>query len=298
VSKPTIRIKNFSKHLQSADSYLKESFPEILITKALLKSHLQESFNDSNDRFNSAQGELLCLGTTCSRKAEHFEKQWKGMCLVFPSGELRTNISNFQPNLTNVGIASIRWGSISDDSENRLQIPFITEKWEIGIGLKQKIQQIVFPSSSAENLNSTRRIFSFNLDVFAVRSMNEVAILECSRIEDKRPYLRHCFTLPLPSLRMSASNYIADVSFDASGSQIFTITDTGHWTVCEVSVQTENAAILASGSLKLNTLPNGEARTNWWKTQWMEDTIHLLICESKALHLLNPSVLHFWMNLI
>lgn len=66
-------------------------FPEALIPQTLLKENLRESYADDDEKFDHAQGELLALGIT--RYVKVGGGQWKRLCVAFPTGELRTNIS-------------------------------------------------------------------------------------------------------------------------------------------------------------------------------------------------------------
>jgi hypothetical protein len=91
--------KNLSRSIRSAESYLKDSYPGAQIPQSLLKSHLRESLGISEGGFDVSQGELLGLGVTRYSRVGRTGKQVMGqrgrMCLVFPSGELGTNISTF-----------------------------------------------------------------------------------------------------------------------------------------------------------------------------------------------------------
>lgn len=129
-----------------------------------------------------------------------------------------------------------------------------------------------------------------SIDFFAVRTMTEVAILTCSRTEDKRAFVQQCITLPLPSTATAKAKYIADTAFNSSGSQIATVTDKGFWTIYDLSVQAKQSSLVASRSLELPELSAGERRTGWWKIEWIEQSNNLLVAESKGLHLLNLNV--------
>lgn len=168
----------------------------------------------------------------------------------------------------------------------------MTERSQVEVTFKRPIQQIVFPGSGAyEDLCGKLILCCFlRLDFFAVRTMTEVAILACSRTQDKRPFVRQCSTLPLPSTALAESTYIADVAFNSSGSQIATVTDKCFWAVYDVSVKMTQSSLTASGSLELPELSAGERRSGWAKIAWIEQTNDLLIAESKGLHLLNFNV--------
>src|SRR5271170_1871467 len=137
---------------------------------------------------------------------------------------------------------------------------------------------------------SSFRARSLIIDYFAVRTMTEVAILACSRTEDKRAFVSHCMTLPFPSTGHLRSKYVADTSFNSRGSQITTVTDRGFWTVYDLSIPAKTVSQVASGWLELPELSAGEGRTGWWKIEWIEETNDLLIAESKGLHVLNFNV--------
>src|SRR5277367_1034780 len=137
---------------------------------------------------------------------------------------------------------------------------------------------------------SSFRECCLNIDFFAVRTMTEVAILTCSRTEDKRAFVQHCTTVPLPSTGHMRSKYVADTAFNSSGSQIATVTDRGFWTVYNLSIPAKTVSVVASGWLELPELSAGEGRTGWWKIEWIEQTNDLLLAESKGLHLLNFNV--------
>jgi hypothetical protein len=120
--------------------------------------------------------------------------------------------------------------------------------------------------------------------------MNEVAILTCSRSNKTRPFVQKCLTLPLPSLGLAKSKYIADTTFNTDGSQIAAVTDHGFWSIFDVSVRRATASVVASGWIELPELSAGETRSGWWKMEWIDRTNDLLIAESKGLHLLNLNV--------
>ena len=141
---------------------------------------------------------------------------------------------------------------------------------------------------------SSFRALCLSVDFFAVRTMTEVAILTCSRTEDKRAFVQLCMTLPLPSTGHMKSKYVADTAFNSSGSQIATVTYRGFWTVYGLSFPAKTVSVAASGWLELPELSAGENRAGWWKIEWIEETNDLLVAESKGLHLLNfnvPSVI-------
>jgi hypothetical protein len=92
----TKSTKNLTQNVQSLESYLKERFPAAQIPQSLLKSHLRESLGISEGSFDFAQGELLGLGVTRhtrGRTESQIAEESKRFCLVFPSGELGTNVS-------------------------------------------------------------------------------------------------------------------------------------------------------------------------------------------------------------
>ena len=120
--------------------------------------------------------------------------------------------------------------------------------------------------------------------------MSEVAILMCSRTEDKHPFVHHCLTLPSPLLKNTMSKYITDTAFTSNGSQIAVITDQGHWTVYHLSVKKGMAEVVAAGSIELPVLAPGEHRTTWWKMEWNNNSDGLVIAENNALHYLNTTV--------
>ena len=116
--------------------------------------------------------------------------------------------------------------------------------------------------------------------------MNEVAILTCSRTDERRPSLHQSITLLLSSLSNTAK-HMADVNFNQSGSHIATITDNGYWTVFELSIRRKASSIVSAGLVQL--FP-GEHRTGWWKLEWASNNDGLVIAESKGLHLVNVDV--------
>ena len=136
----------------------------------------------------------------------------------------------------------------------------------------------------------TSSVRCLSIDFFAVRTMTEVAILTCSRTDDKRAFVQQCITLSLPSTATANSKYIADTAFNSSGSQIATVTDKGFWAIYDLSIQAKQSSLVASGSLELPELSAGERRTGWWKIEWIEQSNDLLVAESKGLHLLNLNV--------
>jgi hypothetical protein len=96
-SKSDINTINHSKRLRNAESYLKDLFPEALVARSILQENLRESNANVDDTFNLAQGELLGLGITryarVGGNGRYVGGLWKRICIAFPSGELRTNIS-------------------------------------------------------------------------------------------------------------------------------------------------------------------------------------------------------------
>jgi hypothetical protein len=119
--------------------------------------------------------------------------------------------------------------------------------------------------------------------------MNEVTIMKCLQTEDKAPSVSRCFTVPVQSLRETSSNFIADTTFDPSGTRIITITDQGFWSVCGLQERMGDADLLASGGIVLPSLPEEEVRTGWWKLEWSESET-LFVAESKGLYRLNVEV--------
>jgi len=93
----TANTKNFSKQLQSAESYLKDAFPNALIPRALLSETLKEAHSNPTGTYNAAQGQLLDLGITRYVQQNGIGRrtggQWKRLCIAFCSGELRTDVS-------------------------------------------------------------------------------------------------------------------------------------------------------------------------------------------------------------
>jgi hypothetical protein len=128
------------------------------------------------------------------------------------------------------------------------------------------------------------------LDFFAVRTTSEVAVLTCSRTEDKHPSVQHCLNLPSPFVASSTSKCILDTAFNHLGSQIATVTDRGYWTVYDLSVRDKIASVIASGDIDLSNLPPAEQRTGWWKIEWTDNPDELIVAESKGLHVLNITV--------
>ena len=98
-------------------------------------------------------------------------------------------------------------------------------------------------------------------DFFAVRTMNEVTILKCSHTEEKRPSIHLWLTIPVPSLASTSSKYIADTTFDPSGTRIATITDQGYWSITEISTRKEELEPVASGVIIVPSLPERQVRT-------------------------------------
>ena len=162
----------------------------------------------------------------------------------------------------------------------------------MNVTFKGPIQQIVFPVSARyEDLCGKFLLCALlTVDFFAVRTLTEVAILKCSRTEDKRAFVEYSMTLPLPPMGHAKSKYIADTTFSPSGSQIATVTDQGFWTVYDLNIRAETASLVASGWLDLPELSVGEMRTGWWKIEWDDQTNNLLVAESKGLHFLNLNV--------
>jgi hypothetical protein len=76
---------------------LRNNYPDAQIPQDLLKQNLDESLRESQETFDLAQGELLGLGVTryarMGGSGGRAGGQFKGLCMVFPSGKLRTNIS-------------------------------------------------------------------------------------------------------------------------------------------------------------------------------------------------------------
>lgn len=128
------------------------------------------------------------------------------------------------------------------------------------------------------------------LDYFAVRTMTEVAILTCSRTEDKHPFVRRAVTLPFSCLDHTSSDYIADTIFCLTDTRIATITNQGYWTICEFSIRKGTASVVRSGTIGIPILPEGEKRTGWWKMEWTNDSNSIFVAESKGLYLLDIEV--------
>ena len=121
--------------------------------------------------------------------------------------------------------------------------------------------------------------------------MSEVAILTCSRTEDKRLFLHHFLSLPSsPLLERTASKFIADTAFAPNRTRIATITDQGNWMVCDLSIKRKEASVVATGKIELTSYPDGESRTEWWKMEWTRSSNALVVAENKAVHYLNIHV--------
>ena len=90
------------------------------------------------------------------------------------------------------------------------------------------------------------------VDYFAVRTMSEVAILTCSRTEDKYPFLHHCLTLPSPLSDSTKSKFIADTAFAPNGTRIAIVTDQGSWKVYDLSIKREQASLMTTGIIDLS----------------------------------------------
>jgi hypothetical protein len=171
-------------------------------------------------------------------------------------------------------------------------------KNKVDVHFKRQIQQIVFPGSeSLEELGGKMLTYRLKLDFFVVRTMSEVAILSCTRTDEKRPSIQLCISISLSSLNSSTSKYIADTVFNHSGSHIAVITDNGYWTVFKVSLRRQDAVIVSSGSTDLPFLDIKEVRTGWWKLEWAISGDSLVVAESKGLHLVNVTVLRSEMKL-
>jgi hypothetical protein len=81
--------KNFSRKFKSAETYLREQFPEAQIPSSLLKAALRDSHDPSQTSIDTYQGELLAAGIT-----KYHRERGKGrLFFAFPSGEMRTQIS-------------------------------------------------------------------------------------------------------------------------------------------------------------------------------------------------------------
>jgi hypothetical protein len=95
---------NVSLQVASAESYLRYLHPDAQVPKDLLEVSLRESLRDERETFDIAQGELLGLGITryarIGGSGRQLGGQFKRLCLIFPSGELRTNISNLEIDLS------------------------------------------------------------------------------------------------------------------------------------------------------------------------------------------------------
>ena len=144
-----IPTRNLSKHIQKAQSYLKNQFPDAFIPESILKESLRDALADVSDYLTLAQGELLALGMTRYTRVGGVGKQvhgqWKRFCIAFPSGELRNNIGNPETRTRlKSGIALIRWCTTTDNSETQSRVPFLTEKSKNDVPFEQQIQQIVF----------------------------------------------------------------------------------------------------------------------------------------------------------
>lgn len=165
----------------------------------------------------------------------------------------------------------------------------MTEKSKEEIFFNQEIQQVVFPADfDYEDLNGINRRVGFLIsDYFAVRTNSDVAIVTCSRTEDKYPSVHHCLTLPSPLLEHATSKYIVDTAFASTGSPIATITDQGYWTVYQLSNKKETADVMASGTIALT---RGDHRNELWKMQWTYDSDGLVIAQSNTLYYLNVHV--------
>jgi len=117
--------------------------------------------------------------------------------------------------------------------------------------------------------------------------MSELAVLTCSRTDDKRPFLHHCLSLPSPLSDKTTSRFIADTAFAPNRAQIAIITDQGSWKVYDLSIKREKASVIAAGTIDLSA---EEHRNGWWKIEWTDNSDGLVIAESKGLHLLNIQV--------
>lgn len=98
-NKPDAPDTNFSKQLQSAESYLRDVFPNALIPRSLLSETLRDAYSNSADTYTAAQGQLLDLGITRyiqqKGSGRRISGQWKRLCVAFCSGELRTDVSMY-----------------------------------------------------------------------------------------------------------------------------------------------------------------------------------------------------------
>lgn len=190
-----------------------------------------------------------------------------------------------------VGVALIRWStSFDNDLESQLRVPFLTEKSQVVVPFKQKIQQIAFPAAMEyEDLEGRIYFLKFLIpDYFAVRTMSQVSILTCSRTETKHPSVHHCLELASPLLKDSTSKYIADTAFNSDGSQIATVTDQGYWTVYQVSLKREIADVVSFGSIERSSID--KHRSDWWKMEWTDNSDNLIIASSNSVRFLNVQV--------
>lgn len=155
-----------------------------------------------------------------------------------------------------------------------------------------QIQQIVFAQTlSSDDPNSITDISTkLIIDIFAVRTVNEVKIFKCSKTGASRATLEGCVDLPLPYHNTTFPGQIADTTFDPAGKRIAVVTTRGNWTVFEFKIKDQQSAILSMGSVEPSLLET-ERRTGWWNLLWIDNNNTLLAAESKALYTLDVGVL-------
>ena len=145
--------QNFSRHVRSAESYLRETFPRAVIPKSLLKDTLRDSFFITDEAFSTIQGELMSLGIAryarLSGSGQQLSGLWNRFCLAFVSGELRTHISTYLVFIMlTLGIALVRWCTTSEEREPQMRVPFLTTKSRVDVQFTQPIQQVAFPPAA------------------------------------------------------------------------------------------------------------------------------------------------------
>jgi hypothetical protein len=127
------------------------------------------------------------------------------------------------------------------------------------------------------------------LDVFAARTVNEVAIFSCKKESEHELVIERNFDLPLLSPNMTLTGSLADITFDPTGSRIAVITTQGHWIVYECDPRQSLPTILSLGAIGGPSVEN-EQGLGGWKILWTNDPNTVIISENQSIHLLDVDV--------
>jgi hypothetical protein len=161
--------------------------------------------------------------------------------------------------------------------------------------LKRRLNKLYSQQEAKMGFSAVRKsVCLLMLDFFAVRTINQITILNCLRTGKGQICIEPCFTLPAPMSQNAMSQTTADMIFDTIGSVAITITDRGQWTRYDLSMRAGRATESSSGRIDFSLTEKKDLRAGWWKMEWIDYTEEVLIAASNGLYLLDVAVIFLY----